>query len=73
MQSFGVALMPVKSSLSKYRAKISSLFFKDILEDLLNSFNGPRGAVTISTARMGLNWFYRVAAIYERLDTKVAG
>lgn len=33
--------MPVKSSLSKYRAKISSLFFKDILEGLLSSFKRP--------------------------------
>lgn len=42
MQSFGVAIMPGKSSLSKYRAKISSLFFKDIFEELLNSFKRPR-------------------------------
>lgn len=33
--------MPVKSSLSKYRAKISSLFFKDILNELLDCFRRP--------------------------------
>lgn len=42
IQSFELSWMPVKSSLSKYRNKISFLFFKEILFNLLNSFNRPK-------------------------------
>ncbi len=41
MYSFGAEAMPAKSSLSRYRNKISKLFFKDILQELLNSFKRP--------------------------------
>jgi hypothetical protein len=41
MKSFSLEAMPVKSSLSKYRNKISSLFFKSILMELLSSFKRP--------------------------------
>ncbi len=41
MKSFDLECMPAKGSLSKYRQKISSLFFKDILNELLTSFKRP--------------------------------
>lgn len=42
MRSFKFDSAPVKSSLSKYRDKISFLFFKAILNDLLESFRRPK-------------------------------
>ncbi len=40
-QTFDVNIAPVKSSLSKVRKKISSLFFADLLKQLLDSIRRP--------------------------------
>jgi len=42
LQSFALDTSPVKSSLAKYRTKISYLFFKDHFLDLNNSFTRPK-------------------------------
>jgi hypothetical protein len=41
LKSFDIDSAPVKSSLSKYRKKISYLFFADHLKELLDSFRRP--------------------------------
>jgi hypothetical protein len=42
LKSFDITAAPVKSSLSKYRRKVSYLFFRDQLNELLQSFKRPK-------------------------------